>query len=310
MKRNFGIDILKVFSCAGVVSAHFGATPRFSALAVPIFMFVAAYLSDSVVTSGDWVLLRSRLIRLYCPFLAWGAIYSILYFFINEGCFNPLVLILQFLIGVPACPPLYFIFLLALSTCIAFLVLKVRWGVGILALLCVFCVVLQYTGVNAVIFNPLELQPRCALGRFAELVPYAIAGLAFAWYMRECRTRAVRLVLLGLGVVLLMAFKFAKISMSCQGFGYQGLGLFCVATGMSILSILIGDGREIKFGSRVAGIAGCTAGIYYIHLLVGKCIEMPLGRHRGLWEVVFVGFASLLIVSMMKRIRALSWLVR
>lgn len=70
--RNFGVDILKVLSCGGVVCLHFGGNLPFVVAAVPIFMFLAAYLSGPVVFSGDWTMLRTRLIRLYCPFLAGG----------------------------------------------------------------------------------------------------------------------------------------------------------------------------------------------------------------------------------------------
>lgn len=186
-------------------------------------------------------------------------------------------------------------------------------GGGILMISCVFCAVLQHTGVNAMIFNSLELHPRCALGRFVELFPYAIAGFSFAWVMRECRRRTAQLVMAGVSVVFLVLpyiSRSAGFDLSCLGFGYQGVELFWVVTGASILLILIGDGCVFKFGSRVAGIASCTAGIYYIHLLVGKCIEMPLGRHRGLLEALVVVGISLLIVWLMKRIRSLSWLVK
>ena len=163
------------------------------------------------------------------------------------------------------------------------------------------------------IFNSLELHPRCALGRFAELFPYAIAGFSFSWVMRECKTRVVRYVLIWLGVVLLVLpfiLKFGEINLSCPGFGYQGLGLFCVTTGISILLILVGEGCRFKFENSVATMAGCTAGVYYIHLLVGKCMEIPFGRHRGCWEALAVGIVSLLVVWLMKRVKILSWLVK
>ena len=109
---NSGIDVLKVLACFGVVLLHFGHDVKVATLSVPIFMFVSTYLCARLFTEGTWRELFIRLRRLYVPFVVWGVSYWLMFCLFNRS-FDIVVLIKQLAIGAPACPVLYFLFLLA-----------------------------------------------------------------------------------------------------------------------------------------------------------------------------------------------------
>ena len=122
--RNIGIDALKAIACAGVVIQHFGGGAWGSVVKfdVPVFMFVSIYLSGNTIQRGDICHLMHRMKRLYIPFALWGILYFLT--MCVEHRFSVSDLLLQLTIGVPACPPLYFIFLLAANTVLIFLVAR------------------------------------------------------------------------------------------------------------------------------------------------------------------------------------------
>lgn len=269
-------------------------------------MFLSAYLNGKMIQQGSVEQLARRMKRLYLPFAAWG----ILYFFgrvVISRKFDIADLFLQLAIGVPLCPPLYFMFLLAVNTLLLFLVARCgRCSMALLAAFLVGCLVLQYTGLNARIFAGLPFQPRHALGRFAELLPAAICG--YFLFLSD------RKWLVALGSIFLLPFvAAASCHMLCPGFGYQGVSVLCVAVCLSSAAILLGETvlcRLPKGAVLLTGwIAGLTPGIYYVHMLVGIGIGFVAGRHRSILEGVAVFILSAGLVFAMRRTRKLAWMV-
>lgn len=122
--RNIGIDILKIASCFGVVLMHFGGCgSRYLKPSVPIFMFVAVYLSGNVLNSRDWTLLASRLKRLLIPFFVWGILYLAASFIIKKTVLVEDV-VYQFFLGSAVCPVLYFLVLLCFNSVILFTIVR------------------------------------------------------------------------------------------------------------------------------------------------------------------------------------------
>lgn len=305
--RNIGIDALKAIACAGVVIQHFGGGAWGSVVkfAVPVFMFVSIYLSGNTIQRGDICHLMHRMKRLYIPFALWGILYF-LTMCVVEHRFSVSDLLLQLTIGVPACPPLYFIFLLAANTVLIFLVARSgRYALAWLGVCFLGCLILQYAGLNGRIFAGLPFHPRHALGRFVELLPAAVCGY--------CLFLSNRKSLFALCSIVLLATVVVGDSLDCPGFSYQGVYVLCGAVGVSSIAVLLGDrvsiGMPKGIGACVGGIAGLTAGIYYVHLLVGKCLELILGRHRSIAEAMFVLLLSAVGVFAMKRVRKLAWMV-
>lgn len=306
-RRNVGIDVLKTLACAGVVVQHFGGGAwggvRF---AVPVFMFTSIYLSGNTIKNGDGGQLLRRMKRLYTPFAAWGMLYFLAMCLV-ERRFNVVDLFLQLTIGVPACPPLYFMFLLAANTLLLFLLARCgRYSMVLLAVIFAGCLVLQYAGLNVRIFAGLPFHPQCALGRFAELLPVAICGYCLFLSDRKWLV----------AICAILCFSVAAVAegrLPCPGFSYQGVYVLCGA--ICVSSVAIGLGERVLcesskgVGRWTVGIVGLTAGIYYVHLMVGKGLEAIGGRHRSLMEAMAVLLLSAGLVLVMKRIRKLAWMV-
>ena len=270
-------------------------------------MLIAVYLSSETIMGGAAGFLPKRLLRLYVPFLAWGFLYFVIYS-IHERTLSPLTLLQQWLIGVPACPPLYFMFLLAINTILLYLVCRYCHHAQLIFIcLAAVCVLMQYSGLNSRMFAGLSLHPAHALGRFAELLPAAVGGLL----LRDSTLRR------WIGVSAVVWFLIMAVSgchFPCKGFSYQGLYILCGAVGISSLAIELGERIQgvVSFGQKemIKMLAGLTAGVYYIHLLVGKTLESIIGRQRSMLEALAVFVLSAVCVFLMKKAKQTAWLVR
>lgn len=307
MKYNYGVALVKVAACFGVVYLHFGPSVHlWAAVSAPAFMLIAVFLNAKKIGSRG---VLSRIKRLYIPFGAWGLIYF-LFYSIAEKRFDVNVLLKQLLLGVPACPPLYFIMLLMVSTVILWALQRVVSGSLVEAAvlgLAVACLALQYSGLNACAFGKLPLHEGASLGRFAELFPAAAAGYLLAVCVRR------RWLVALLSMMFFGATAYFGMELGAPGFSYQGLRLLALATGLSSAFIWLGDIVKVTVENRymllVKDAAGQTAGIYYVHLLVGKILELFVGRHRGAIEAFVVFALSAAVVWAIKRQRRIVWLV-
>ena len=325
MKYNPVLSLLKIAACSGVVALHFGRGFAGASLSVPVFMAVALYLSAAKLTGGGG--LAQRIWRIYKPFLGWGILYFIVFSIMERKC-DLMILLSQLTLGVPACPPLYFMMLLIASTitiagCLALgracVPLRAASGArevlisdALLVSVFVACLFLQYSGVNHRLFASLSLYPQTALGRFVELLPAAILGY-WLWQLRE-RRRSVGLVA-ALSLTGFASIKIFNLNLSAPGFSYSGISLLLGTVALLSIAILLGENKEaVPQGqlpdAAIKGLANLTAGIYYIHILVGKAVELPFGRHRGWLEAFAVFVLSAGCVWLVKRSKRLAWLVK
>lgn len=309
-KINVGISFLKVAAMYGVVLMHFGTGGSMLVhSSVPIFMLTSFYLSGAKL-STDWMTLGNRIKRLYVPFAFWGSVYSLL-LVLHEGGDLGGIWMLQMLIGVPACPPLYFMSLLMLITVVLFLAIrfsgrKVNW---VLAVICSSALLMQYLGLNYWVFSHFSLHVACALGRFAELLPAAICGY---WLHVSLSSGYIKMVaVMSLGMIGTSLFFADFVCLGTSGFSYQGLPLLFLSVGISGLAIVVGDRIRSEIGmSGVRWLSDCMAGVYYVHLLVGKSLELLIGRQRGIFEASFVFALSLILVAVLNRVKWLKWCVK
>ena len=304
---NSGIDVLKVLACFGVVLLHFGHDVKVATLSVPIFMFVSAYLCGRLFTEGTWRELFIRLRRLYVPFAVWGVSYWLMFCLFNRR-FDIVVLIKQLAIGAPACPVLYFLFLLACYSIMLFYVGHMRRRFWTLPLVLVICLTLQYSGLNATVFNRCSFDLRMVLGRFVELLPSAVLGYAFYFIGKTRVTRGVSFVVAVVPIAVYSMSVGGVFAMVCDGFQYQGAPLLLGAAGVSVA--FVSGLSSVKGAGFIHDIAQLTPGVYYVHLLVGKLVESAIGRHRGWLEAVIVFVVSALCAFVMKRIRYMEDIVK
>ena len=235
---SFGIDLLKVSACFGVVYLHLGNGGEIATLSVPIFMFVSAFLCGRLFTDGIWCELIARLKRLYVPFVIWGLIYYVLYCLANRN-FDVSVLARQLLVGAPACPVLYFLFLLACYSMILFCVGHIRRRFWALTLILIVCLVLQYSGLNSAVFNLLHFDFRMVLGRFVELLPAAVLGYAFYLVGKGVEAKLASLIFAATAIAVYGMSLGGVFPAGCEGFLYQGLPLLLGAAGACVRVIMV-----------------------------------------------------------------------
>ena len=195
VKYNWGIAFLKFIAAFAVVVIHFGnnsgSIGRVLSMAVPIFMFLACYLSESKLKDTNY--LSKRILRVLSPFWFWGCA-TWFVFGVLDGCvFEPHKLLTQLLVGIPICRPLYFIPLLVLSTLIIFGLDKLKpeqFGVIVTGLIFA-SFALQYTGVNYCICSKVGEEYAPVVGRFTELLPFALAGFMYSRFKNRFRSGIV-----------------------------------------------------------------------------------------------------------------------
>lgn len=305
---NSGIDVLKALACFGVVLLHFGHDVKVATLSVPIFMFVSAYLCGRLFTEGTWRELFIRLRRLYVPFVVWGVLYWLMFCLFNRS-FDIVVLIKQLTLGTPACPVLYFLFLLACYSLILFFVGHMRQRSGALLLILILCLMFQYSGLNAAVFHRFEFDFRMVLGRFVELLPAAILGYGFYLIGKGVKAKIVSSIFSLIAIAVYGMSLGGVFVLECEGFLYQGAPLLLGAAGVSVAGITcmatVELGRE-----QIHCIAQLTPGIYYIHLFIGKSLEMAIGRQRGWIEAMTVFVMSAFCVFAMRETRYIRSIVK
>lgn len=297
-----GIDLLKIVACFGVVVLHFGPQTSFAILSVPVFMFISAYLCGALFTGGDCADLLKRLKRLYVPFAFWGLLYLVPYLLL-ERSLDLIAIVEQLTIGVPACPVMYFLFLLMVFSLVLFLVGHSRHRWIVIAMILLFCVIMQYTGANAELFSYFPFEIRMVFGRFCELLPASLLG--FCLYLVRGIPKSVAVSFGMIFFCTYMILMVMGVGPGCDGLMYQGMPLLAGTLGICVIALNLSCGRL-----DMSRLAALTPGIYYIHLLVGKALEMMMGKHRGWTEAVVVFVVSLGLAVVMKRINTLKEFVR
>lgn len=293
---NTGINILKIIAAFCVVLLHFGdGRVKFSEVwcfSVPCFVFLSFFLTGKLFNPIDKAKLILRLKRLLLPYWFWGCIYFGLYSIFNKN-FDGNKLFLQLLFGHTVCPPLYFLFILIVCTLIIWgsvLVFNKKKNL-FLALLAMLCILLQYSGMNSLIWNRFGIEISCPFGRLIELYPVAYLGFFFSLLILE-RKKLVLLSALFLGIYFLL-----RIYYPVGGFGYSGAVTF---GSTSICLLMIGlpfDWLEKRCGKFLSWISRAMMGVYLVHLIVGKGVQLVIPE-KGLLlaSITFLVSACLTLI--------------
>lgn len=187
---NYGIALLKTWMCFEVILCHFDSEVTVRAydilrlskgLAVPCFMIISFYYMAKT-DIGDCESVKMRLKRLLVPHIGWSLIYFLYYFVIaviTGGSIFKLVakLILQIGFGHTLNTTMWFQVDLILITMIFIIIIrsklplqKISIVLGIVALL------VQYSGLNYMVFSHFPFVVSYPLGRLAEVIPCSVIG--------------------------------------------------------------------------------------------------------------------------------------
>ena len=290
MKFNPAIATLKFVACTGVVWIHYGVGgSRLTMFCVPLFMFLAVFLSSKTIWKGDVLDLRKRVRRILVPYVLWSGV-CWLVFGVIKGKLSLSRLAWQIIFGHCVCKPLYFMWILAVTTMLLFYIYKCRTRYWILGFLCLGSFILQYLGLHVHMLDACPSEAKYTLGRFIELFPIAVTGLAFAVAYERGSVGFYVCMMLLIGLVLTAGVKGLGLHVFPPGFGYGGFLMTLIPA--SICIVAISAGRESPTWLSWTAILGkLSVGVYLSHIFVGEVILSVSSLQKGflLSAMVFGG---------------------
>lgn len=296
---NYGFAFLRMLMCFLVIFSHFASSQsenlfskslmKLASIPVPVFMFLAFYLSERIFIANNKDLIRNRIIRIAFPQIAWTFIYwfvqiALQIFFNMDFGVNIKSFVWQMFTGhsMSMNTAMWFQIDLLLLTVLYILVFhffEAKKGIFILFIFAFATLFAQYSNINFKLFNPTRWEIRYPFGRFCEMVPYAVLGFTFAYCdILEKLKRHRIAALTSLTILMLLLLRF-NIIPSAKGFGYSNNNNLLLATAITAFAYLL-NFEKINDRQKVVIkiITGHTLGIYCMHLLAGKLFTIILSK--------------------------------
>lgn len=305
--RIWGIDMLKIIMCFGVITCHFWDADMsrrahiimntVRSNAVHSFVLVAFYFSAKTIESKDWNCIMERIIRLLRPFLIWPIIMIILYNLtslilhgsMKYGLRN---LGAQYFMGhTEICGVMYFNWILMVLTvffAVVFCLLPKRGAFLFLISVSVWTLFFVYTGGNFALFSKFPYEMRYPLGRLSELYPTAFIGLVLSHIdfdsirikMKNAGIWGGFYCVTGFEIIWMCFISPTLIQYFPEGqFGYGYPYHIILAVWFFVVAIYAkGDRISAKIRRIISEVGHYTVGIYCVHIIVGQGMEYFLGR--------------------------------
>lgn len=310
---NYGISILKVWLSFVVITCHFyegtGIVAYPMKVAVPCFIAISFFFVEASFLRSGNTIRGDKIARLLIPGIIWGIVYYIASLWMKMGpTFKDLLY--QLLLGGNHLinPTLWYLYDTAIIL-LLFLVLQKtsKRSYTLLRIsLIVFCMFLQYSGINYNLFSKLPFDVRYSIGRLVEMIPASCAG-SLLFDVFQCKKISAALSIgygipaLTIGNVLYwLSYYLPKPEI--PGFGYQGLVILIGA--LLLLAGFYGLKITSKLVLPVYLMQQYGLGIYCIHMAVGKMMKL-LGPKFGFatgnlvfcFIVWIICFASCLVID-------------
>ena len=302
-KVNYGLAVLKMFMCFEVVLIHFWNDTDYSSMltpfmllrnfAVPTFMLISFILGEKLFERMDPTSIKRRIWRLFWPQLGMAVIYwsfyNLLYICTRVGNVCSIkALLWQIATGTSEGlnPTMWYTTVLIFLTILFWIIwylFKGNKGIVIMCILLVSSLILQYTGVNFILFNNLRYELKYPFGRCIEMMPYAVIGFLIMYYKVYERLEKDRYrILLGALVltgVLFFSFRRMPNITKINGFGYAGIYLIAMAVLITTIAYYFPFQKFPQIiQNLIVVLTKYTLGIYCMHRLVGKCMILVFER--------------------------------
>ncbi len=316
---NWGIALIKAFMCFEVVLYHCWREEHyawflkpfdlFGVFAVPVFMLISFYLTYNHYLEKNFEYARKRFFRLLWPQIGWTVIYGLflkLYglIFKCDGIENWSDLLWQLLLGhsEKINPSMWYQFVLIVITAVFIFVFyfsSEKTSVFIISLISIFCIWLQYTGINYDYFSRFSFEVRYPLGRLTEMIPYAGIGIIFAYANKNINLKKKYWILL-IPVLIGGISKLGLLLPNTQGFGYCGLTKISITSFIVLFVLMIPVEKIIINPIRkiVEILAKYALGVYCSHRLVAKYLFEIL-QEEGIETGTFLQSVWIYILSLM-----------
>ena len=246
--------------------------PRTTGLfvAVPFFFLVSFVLNTEMFWKANIQKFKLRIWRLIWPQIAWSFIYWIIYYALGEvnsikplfwqiftGHSNQLNATMWFQVVLIILTMLFWGIFCYCSTGMA---LSVVGGLGIIAL------IIQYSGLNYIMFNSLSFELKYPLGRMVEMLPYASLGICLKYFGILDKVKQQKKVWLIFTILLYIISRFLP---SAPGFGYSGISLIAFALAIVVVTYCSSSSNVPYIVSVIVErLSRYTLGIYCMHRLI------------------------------------------
>ena len=255
-------------------------------MAVMCFMFIAFLLTGKSIIYRDRPRITRRINRLVIMHLLWTLIYFTFHFIAKilldtgkfYGCDVGDILLLlaqQTIFGLTIHGTMWFqVVLIVLSAMFAVMYFRLQRSTALIltVILGVSALILQYTGINFMLFGWMGYSLRYSLGRLAEMIPLACLGILCVNFGIMNILQKNRLLVIVLCTVLMMlTVIFRHIIPSAPGFSYSGLYLNLSAIFLTTIFYLL----PIKhLPSWLNIISSFSPGVYCTHTLIAGILQV------------------------------------
>lgn len=289
-----GFSVLRLVMCFEVVLAHFWSQKGdlfvyrpFVLLrdtAVPIFMLLSFVLCEKYFSNITSSRVKSRMLRLIWPQVAWTFIYGISYLVFEKSVGVDVHITIkdifwQLATGHSAClnVSMWYQIVLIILTVLTYIIYystnTEKSLVRILSALFILSLILQFSNVNFMIFNRFRYELRYTLGRIAEMVPYMVLGLLIAHYRLLDRARFHKKKAVSMLCVLLVVLGCTMLIPKAQGFGYSNITHMIIAIIMLFFVYIIPFNLlSNKIKDAISVVSKYTLGIYCVHRLIATMV--------------------------------------
>ena len=330
---NYSIAFMRAFFSFCVICAHFyiAARPEFypsallirmSGIAAPIFFMISLFLTSKKYTDKDSIKIGKRLWRLYLPQVVWAVIYYLGYKVVFYGFgfagihvdhlfrygWEDLLWQIGFGSDRALCPQFWYQFDLIVITILCYLVYRLagKHGITVMTVIGVLAIIMQYSGLNYFLFCRFEYELWYPLGRFAEVMPFAVIALHLGSSGVLNRNGKLKLILIAICIAVMAAVTFTSfIPDPKDGFSYGGINKLLYGVCAFVVLYLMPFDKLPDVGKKVLKfLAKYSFGVFCIHMGIGYCTDFilcPLNKWKNgtLIECILVYLVSLL----------LSWLI-
>ena len=332
-KINVGISLLRIWMCFEVILCHFkywdnepilfpyNYLKSFQNLAVPTFMLLAFILTDINKFSKDENKIKNRYYRLVLPQVFWTIIYFLLYYildyFLNTKLENGIKdFFFQLILGHSINKALWFqINLIWLTTLFIFVFKKFKKekAIKITLILGVLAIFLEYSNINYAVFNVyiklpsnIETYIIYPLGRFIEVLPYAVVGILINQYKLLDKLKKYKTYIILISIIVLIVLPLKENNLLIP-LGYQYQGILKIIISICLLCTfyyMSFDKINEKVKLFINNIAKLTMGVYFIHNLVGTLIfQTNILKYTGsLKDSILIYIISLTIVFILSKV--------
>ena len=327
-ETNYGICMMRIIFVFLVICFHFHANWDYyppvyiflREMTVPVFLLIAFFLGEPVITGDDNTRLIARMKRLFIPYLFWGVASWVCIMIVQKPlALDPQIgiseLLWQLAFGCvePVNPPLYYLWMLMIFTLLFVVIYKIvgkKASCILLAASAIVCLFIQYDGRATIFFKGFRYEIMYSVGRIYELIPYAIMGFvlsAMGVYMILMKHRAAAISVLTVAVPLLLYFRDDIFPRPGETLAFSGVSQFVTAPLLFLWFLILPIELLPKWiKNTLKFVSDYTLGIFAIHWPLGKIFDIFYERatntSHSLTECVIIFVLSFVIVYLIGRL--------